>query len=89
VGSLNSAYRSVYQILDFEHLDEQKRQLVKEWGIVEEVEYGDFTPETVVATSEARTTTLTTAAQTSHATARESIASVIQQGRSKLRCKRI
>jgi monoamine oxidase len=42
VGALNSAYRSVYEILDYEGLSEEKLELVARWGLVDECDYGDF-----------------------------------------------
>jgi len=52
IGSLNSAYRTVYEILDYERLESLKIKLVEQWGIVDEVEYGDFDyiPYTLAAT---------------------------------------
>jgi sarcosine oxidase/L-pipecolate oxidase len=98
VGALNSAYRAVYQILDFENLAREKEELVKQWGIVEEVEYGDFNP--VPATEEAdrtdradraRRAGLRAAAHPILDRVREhaNVGSVAAQGRSILRCRRI
>jgi monoamine oxidase len=42
IGSLNSAYRSVFEILEYEGLHAAKIELVRKWNKVEEVEYGDF-----------------------------------------------
>jgi len=44
VGSLNSAYRAVYEILDFEGLESKKEALVRLWNKVDECDFGDFDP---------------------------------------------
>ena len=54
VGALNSAYRSVWEILKHEGLAEKMAELMKRWGVIDEVEYGDFVY--TAATAEATTT---------------------------------
>jgi monoamine oxidase len=39
VGSLNSAYRSVYEILHAENLQDKKQKLKEIWGEIDEVEF--------------------------------------------------
>jgi len=47
VGSLNSAYRTVWEILDQEGLADLKDKLKQDWGTVEEVEMGKMDEDTV------------------------------------------
>jgi len=42
VGGLNSAYRSVLEILYYEKMYDKRDELIKKWGIVDEIDYSQF-----------------------------------------------
>jgi monoamine oxidase len=45
IGGLNSAYRSVWNILEAEGLEDKQRELIEKWGKIDEIEYGKFDSE--------------------------------------------
>ncbi|KAM5361872.1 hypothetical protein ACJA88_014290 [Fusarium oxysporum] len=47
IGAVNSAWRTVYEILCTEGLEEKKKQFIKQWDIIDEVDMGwyDWSPE--------------------------------------------
>jgi hypothetical protein len=47
IGAVNSAWRTVYEILCTEGLEEKKKQFIEQWGIIDEVDIGwyDWSPE--------------------------------------------
>jgi hypothetical protein len=47
IGAVNSAWRTVYEILCTEGLEEKKKQFIEQWDIIDEVDIGwyDWSPE--------------------------------------------
>ncbi|KAH7349392.1 L-amino acid oxidase [Plectosphaerella cucumerina] len=47
IGAVNSAWRTVFEILSTEGLEEKKKQFIEEWSIIDEVDMGwyDWSPE--------------------------------------------
>ncbi|KAK2033552.1 L-amino acid oxidase [Colletotrichum zoysiae] len=47
IGAVNSAWRTVFEILDTEGLEDKKKQFIDQWGVIDEVDMGwyDWSPE--------------------------------------------
>ncbi|KAK1709858.1 L-amino acid oxidase [Colletotrichum lupini] len=47
IGAVNSAWRTVFEILCTEGLEDKKKQFVEQWGVIDEVDMGwyDWSPE--------------------------------------------
>jgi hypothetical protein len=47
IGAVNSAWRTVYEILSTEGLEDKKKDFVNMWGVIDEVDMGwyDWSPE--------------------------------------------
>ncbi|GKT47603.1 putative bifunctional amine oxidase [Colletotrichum spaethianum] len=47
IGAVNSAWRTVFEILDTEGLEDKKKQFVDQWGVIDEVDMGwyNWSPE--------------------------------------------
>ncbi|TPX13329.1 uncharacterized protein E0L32_006302 [Thyridium curvatum] len=47
IGAVNSAWRTVYEILCTEGMEDKKKQFIEQWGVIDEVDMGwyDWSPE--------------------------------------------
>lgn len=47
IGAVNSAWRTVFEILDTEGLEDKKKEFIDQWGVIDEVDMGwyNWSPE--------------------------------------------